>query len=228
MKRILIIEDEKTLAEALEYTLTKEGYDVKVAFDGAAGLRAFESGGADLVLLDLMLPEIDGLEVCRRIRSNSSVSILIVTAKDSDIDEILGLELGADDYVTKPFNTRMLIARIKALLRRSEARTAGESGQIEWGDLTVDCDRYECYLKGRTINLTPLEYRLLWTFMKHPGKAMSREFLLNAAWEGDFYGSPKTLDVHIRHLREKIEDDPADPKYIETVRGVGYRLGKPD
>lgn len=228
MKRILIIEDEKTLAEALEYTLTREGYDVRLAYDGAAGLDRFKRDGADLILLDLMLPEIDGLEVCRQVRAESKVPILILTAKDSDIDEVLGLEMGADDYVTKPFNTRMLIARIRALLRRAGTVTGVETGRIEWGELALDREGYECYLNGSKVNLTPLEYKLLELFMKHPGKALSRETLLNTAWEGDFYGSPKTLDVHIRHLREKIEENPNDPEYIETVRGVGYRLGKPD
>lgn len=225
MKRILFIEDEQTLAEALEYTLIKEGYDVKLAFDGASGLRQFEADGADLVLLDLMLPEVDGLEVCRTIRSKSSVPILILTAKDSDIDEILGLEMGADDYVTKPFNTRKLVARIKAVLRRAETGEEQSVGRLECNDLVIDREKHEVYKKGEIVNLTPLEYRLLEALMRRPGKALSREFLLNQVWEGDFYGSPKTLDVHVRHLREKIEDDPGNPCYIETVRGLGYRLG---
>ncbi|MBN1289535.1 MAG: response regulator transcription factor [Actinobacteria bacterium] len=225
MKKILFIEDEQTLAEALEYTLLKEGYDVKLAFDGAEGLREFESGGADLVLLDLMLPEVDGLEVCKKIRSQSSVPILILTAKDSDIDEILGLEMGADDYVTKPFNTRKLVARIKAVLRRAETGKDPADDCLECGGITMDRGKHEVSMNGDIVRLTPLEYRLLEALMRRPGRALSREFLLNQVWEGDFYGSPKTLDVHVRHLREKLEDDPGNPRYIETVRGLGYRLG---
>lgn len=228
MRRILIIEDEKALAEALEYTLSREGYDIRLAFDGAMGLEQFYNDGADLVLLDLMLPEIDGLEVCRRIRAESKVPIMILTAKDSDIDEVLGLEMGADDYVTKPFNTRKLIARIKAVIRRSEGVETEPTDRIKWGAMLLDRGKHEVFLDGDVVDLTPIEYRLLEAFMKHPGKALPRELLLNSAWEGGFYGSPKTLDVHIRHLREKIESDPADPEYIETIRGVGYRLGKPD
>ncbi|MBU4201505.1 MAG: response regulator transcription factor [Actinomycetia bacterium] len=227
MKRILIIEDEPSMAEALKYTLEKEGYQVDVAGDGAEGLDRFQRAGADLILLDLMLPVVDGLEVCKRVRSASTVPILILTARDSDIDEVLGLELGADDYVTKPFNTRKLIARIKAVLRRGDSREEEERGLLEWGGITMDLEKHQVLLGGEIIHLTPLEYRILEALMRRPGKALPREFLLNAVWSGEFYGSPKTLDVHIRHLREKLEDDPASPRYIETVRGVGYRLEKP-
>ncbi|MCG2819083.1 MAG: response regulator transcription factor, partial [Actinomycetia bacterium] len=191
------------------------------------GLDRFQRAGADLILLDLMLPVVDGLEVCKRVRSASTVPILILTARDSDIDEVLGLELGADDYVTKPFNTRKLIARIKAVLRRGDSREEEERGLLEWGGITMDLEKHQVLLGGEIIHLTPLEYRILEALMRRPGKALPREFLLNAVWSGEFYGSPKTLDVHIRHLREKLEDDPASPRYIETVRGVGYRLEKP-
>ena len=227
MKKILVIEDEVPLAEALKYTLGKEGYEVEVADDGAVGLERFQAGGVDLILLDLMLPTLDGLEVCKRIRSSSFVPILILTAKDSDIDEVLGLELGADDYVTKPFNMRKLIARIKALLRRAESDNE-TPGALEWGRISMDLEKHEAYLNGNPVYLTPLEFRLLELLMRKPGKALAREYLVNQVWEGGFYGSPKTLDVHIRHLRKKIEQDPAAPTYIKTVRGIGYKLNAPE
>jgi two-component system response regulator RegX3 len=227
MKRILIIEDEAPLAEALKYTLEKEGYEVEIAGDGALGLERFQTGGADLIVLDLMLPTLDGLEVCKRIRTKSSVPILILTAKDSDIDEVLGLELGADDYVTKPFNMRKLIARIKALLRRAEGEDLVSRRTIVCGDITIDLEKHEASLNGNPVHLTPLEFRLLELLMRRPGKALAREYLMNQVWEGDFYGSTKTLDVHIRHLRTKFEQDPGDPRYIKTVRGIGYKLHVP-
>jgi len=228
VKRILVIEDEVPLAEALKYTLEKEGYEVEVAGDGALGLERFQTGGVDLILLDLMLPTMDGLEVCKRIRAASFVPILILTAKDSDIDEVLGLEMGADDYVTKPFNMRKLIARIKALLRRVEGDNEAPSGALEWGDISMDLEKHEVYLKRNPVHLTPLEFRLLELFMRKPEKALAREYLVNQVWEGVFYGSTKTLDVHIRHLRKKIEQDPAAPRYIKTVRGMGYKLDAPE
>lgn len=227
MKRILLIEDEEPLAEALEYTLGKEGYEVEISGDGSAGLEKFLEGGFDLVVLDLMLPSMDGLEVCRRIRTASATPILMLTAKDSEVDEVVGLELGADDYITKPFSTRNLIARIRAVLRRAGGSAGEEPDRLTCGDLVMDCDKHEVYLSGGQVHLTPIEYRILEGMMRRPGKALAREFLLNVVWEGDFYGSPKTLDVHIRHLREKIEKDPASPAYIQTVRGLGYRLEAP-
>ncbi len=227
MRKILIIEDERPLADALKYTLEKEGYAVETAPDGVAGLRRFEAGVFDLVLLDLMLPELDGLEVCKRIRAESDVPVLMVTAKDSDIDKVLGLELGADDYVTKPFNTRELLARIKAVLRRTAPAGEGKRPVMEWGRITLDTERHEAFMDGRPLPLTPIEYGILQLFMKHPGKALPREYLLAQVWGGSFYGSAKTLDVHIRHLREKLEEDPANPRYIKTVRGHGYRLERP-
>jgi len=227
MKKILVIEDETPLAEALKYTLEKEGYEVEVTGDGALGLERFQAGGVNLILLDLMLPTLDGLEVCKRIRAASFVPILILTAKDSDIDEVLGLELGADDYVTKPFNMRKLIARIKALLRRAESDSETPSVALELGNISIDLEKHEAYVGGNAVHLTPLEFRLLELLMRKPGKALAREYLMNQAWEGGFYGSPKTLDVHIRHLRKKIELDPADPCYIKTVRGIGYKLDTP-
>lgn len=228
LKRILIIEDEQALAEALKYTLEREGYEVDIECDGARGLKRFQEKGADLVLLDIMLPGLDGIEICRRIRVESRVPIMMLTAKDSDIDEVLGLEMGADDYITKPFVTRKLVARIKAVFRRAEGRALESAGRKEWGGIVLDSDKHEVFTESGRVHLTPIEYRILETLMNKPGKALSRETLLNQAWFGDFYGSPKTLDVHIRHLREKLEKDPANPVYITTVRGVGYRLEKPE
>ena len=225
MQRILIIEDESPMAEALSFSLEKEGYAVEVAADGKAGLDAFEQRGADLVLLDLMLPGVDGLEVCRRIRFSSAVPIIMLTARDTDIDEVVGLEMGADDYVTKPFNTRKLMARIKAALRRSDSAVKKPAEKLVLDRLAMDRDRHEVFLDGQPVHLTPIEYRILETLMVAGGNAVTREKLLEAAWQGEFFGSYKTLDVHVRRLRRKIEDDPANPSYITTVRGVGYRLG---
>jgi two-component system, OmpR family, response regulator RegX3 len=226
MKTILIIEDEVPLAEALKYTLGREGYAAELAHDGARGLELFERDGADLVLLDIMLPVKDGLEVCRTIRRSSSVPIIMVTAKDSDVDEILGLEMGADDYITKPFNMRTLVTRIRAVLRRAgEERERVEGSQpLRWGDILMDRDKHEVEVRGEAIELTPIEYSLLEVLLSRPTKVMPRTQILQAVW-GDFYGSGKTLDVHVRHLREKIEEDPANPVYIKTVRGMGYKLG---
>lgn len=227
MKKILIVEDERPLAEALKYHLEQEGYAVEMARDGATGLEKFQAGGVDLVLLDLMLPVMDGLEVCRRIRRDSSVPILILTAKDSDLDKVLGLELGADDYVTKPFNTRELLARIKAVLRRVQVPVTTEAARLQWGEINMDGGSREVTLGEVVLSLTPLEYGILEVFLRHPRKALPREYLITQVWGGNFYGPTKTLDVHIRHLREKIEDDPSRPRYIVTVRGIGYRLEKP-
>ena len=228
MKKILIIEDERPLAEALKYTLEKEGYAVDTANDGAAGLERFRAGGIDLIVLDLMLPLMDGLEVCRRIRKESALPIIMLTAKDSDIDKVLGLEPGADDYVTKPFNMREVLARIKAVLRRADAPEQPQPVQREWGDICMDADRHEVTFQGKALSLTPLEYSILELFMRHPRKALPREYLITQVWGGSFYGPTKTLDVHIRHLREKLEADPANPQYIKTVRGLGYKLEKPE
>ena len=228
MKKILIIEDERPLAEALAYSLEREGYKVEAAFDGPTGLAAFRASGTDLILLDLMLPGMDGLEVCRQVRRDSPVPILMLTAKDSDLDKVLGLELGADDYVTKPFNTRELVARIKAVLRRTEAPSrASAVARLEWGEIALDTESHEASFGGRALNLTPLEYGILELLLRHPRKALPREYFITQVWGGEFYGPTKTLDVHIRHLREKIEEDPGRPRYIVTVRGVGYKLDEP-
>ncbi len=227
MPKILIIEDEGPIAEALKYTLRREGYEAEIAPDGVTGLERFHAAGADLILLDLMLPGIDGLDVCRRIRADSEVPILMLTARDSDLDEVLGLEIGADDYVTKPFEMRKVIARVKALLRRSSSERAAQTGRLEWGGITMDVDRHEVSSGGRRVELTPTEFTLLELMMRRPGKALTRDYLLDRVWDG-YYGSSKTLDVHIRHLREKLETDPSNPRLIKTVRGVGYRLERPE
>jgi two-component system response regulator RegX3 len=225
LKRILIIEDEKPLAEAVEFSLEKEGYKVDMALDGETGWRMCEGGGYDLILLDLMLPGMDGMELCRAIRRESTVPVIMLTAKDSDVDKILGLEMGADDYVTKPFNMRELIARVRAVLRRVKADEPEKTDErLEAGDIVIDKERHEVMVEGKVVEMPLMEYRLLELFLRNPGKALAREYLLNKAWEGDFYGQTKTLDVHIRRLREKIERDPANPERIITVRGIGYRF----
>lgn len=227
LKRILIIEDERPLAEAVQFSLEKEGYEVDIALDGERGWEMISGGGYDLILLDLMLPGVEGMEICRRVRSSGSTPVIMLTAKDSDVDKILGLEMGADDYVTKPFNMRELLARVRAVLRRAggEGEAAESRGRrLEAGDVVLDTERHEVTVGGRVVEMPLMEYRLLELFMRNPGKALGREYLLNKAWEGDFYGQTKTLDVHIRRLREKIEKDPANPRHIITVRGVGYRF----
>lgn len=227
MKRILIIEDERPLAEAVQFSLEKEGYAVDIALDGEKGWEMFSGGGYDIILLDLMLPGIDGMEICRRVRSSGSTPVIMLTAKDADVDKILGLEMGADDYVTKPFNMRELVARVRAVLRRAAGKgEASDLGvrRLEAGEIVLDTERHEVTVGGRVVEMPLMEYRLLELFMRNPGKALGREYLLSKAWEGDFYGQTKTLDVHIRRLREKVEKEPANPRHIITVRGVGYRF----
>jgi len=228
LKKILIVEDERPLAEAVAFNLEKEGFRVDIALDGESGWRRCREGGYDLVLLDLMLPGIDGMEICRRLRRESDTPVIMLTAKDSDLDKILGLELGADDYVTKPFNMRELVARVRAVLRRSGEKRAGkEEGTLRAGDVVLDRERHEVTVSGRVVEMPLMEYRLLELFLRHPGKALPREYLISQAWEGDYYAQSKTLDVHIRRLREKVEEDPANPRRIVTVRGVGYRFEAP-
>jgi two-component system response regulator RegX3 len=225
LKKILIIEDERAMAEAVRFNLEKEGYEVEIALDGESGWKMYESGSYDLIVLDLMLPGMDGMEICREVRRVGSTPIVMLTAKDSDVDKILGLEMGADDYVTKPFNMRELLARIKAVLRRVAAEEEKpQRKRLEAGDIVIDEERHEVTVGGKVVEMPLMEYRLLEIFMKNPGKALPREYLISQAWGGDFYGQTKTLDVHIRRLREKVEDDPAAPGHIITVRGVGYRF----
>ncbi len=227
-RKILIIEDEKPLAEALAYSLGREGYLVDISGDGETGLRRALEEDFDLILLDLMLPGLDGLEVCRELRKEKDTPIIVITARDSDVDKVVGLELGADDYITKPFNPRELLARVKAVLRRTaRGRNDIEREILKVGELLMDRARHEVWLADRQIPLSPIEFRLLESLMERPGRALSRNYLISRVWEGDFYGTPKVLDVHIRKLREKLEENPSKPRWIVTVRGVGYRLEAP-
>lgn len=223
-ERILLVEDEKTLAKALKFNLEKEGFRVEVAFDGEEALNAMSGEEPDLVILDLMLPKIDGYEVCRSIRRSSDVPIIMLTARDEDIDKILGLELGADDYMTKPFNTRELLARIRAILRRTVQQAAAARSFIKVGDLQIDVIKRKVTVKGREVALTSREYNLLSLLASNPGKVYSREELLEEIWGDDYSGDVRTVDVHIRHLREKIEEFPAEPNIILTVWGAGYKF----
>jgi len=213
------------MAEAIGYMLEKEGYQTDIATDGESGLRLCRSGDYELVVLDLMLPSLDGLEILKRVRQEGNIPVLILTAKDSEVDKVVGLELGADDYVTKPFNMRELIARVKTILRRSTAAVEEkETSFLEGGGVKIDIDRHQLTVRGEVVELPLIEYRLLVLFLKNKGRVLSREYLISAGWEGEFYGQTKTLDVHISRLREKVEEDPSGPKLIVTVRGIGYRF----
>jgi DNA-binding response OmpR family regulator len=227
-KRILIIDDEPLIVESVSYSLKQEGYEVIAAADGASGLQLAETEELDLILLDLMLPEMNGLEVCRTIRRSSDIPIIMLTAKEGEIDRVLGLELGADDYVTKPFSMRELIARIKSVLKRTAPAGAASEGPkvLLSNDLQIDLLGHEVTVKGAVVNLSSKEYELLRILASHPGQVLTREQLLNLVWGNDFYGDDRTVDVHIRWLREKIEEDPGNPQYILTVRGVGYKFRK--
>lgn len=223
-KRILLVEDEKTLAKALKFSLEKEGFRVDVAYDGEEALQVFSRNEPDLIILDLMLPKIDGFEVCREIRRKSDLPVIMLTARDEDIDKILGLELGADDYMTKPFNTRELLARIRAILRRTGQGAAAGKKKITLGDLEIDLIKQKVVIKGREVSLTSKQYALLSFLASNPGRVYSREQLLEEVWGHDYESDLRTVDVHIRHLREKIEERPADPRYILTVWGAGYKF----
>jgi DNA-binding response OmpR family regulator len=226
-KRILVIDDEPMIVESVSYTLNQEGYEVQTAKDGEAGLELALTEEPDLILLDLMLPGLNGTEVCRQIRKVSEVPIIMLTAKEGEIDRILGLELGADDYVVKPFSMRELLARIKSVLKRVNAVCKpAESQSLKNGDLVIDLLGHEVGVKGVKVDLSSKEFDLLRILANHPGQVLTREQLLNLVWGNDFYGDSRTVDVHIRWLREKIEEDPGDPKYILTVRGVGYKFRK--
>jgi len=228
-RTLLLIEDEETLARALSYTLGREGYRVVHAADGARGLALAREARPDLVLLDLMLPGIDGLEVCRRLRKETPIPILILTAKTGEVDKIVGLELGADDYVTKPFSTRELVARVKALLRRVEMDQARDAGRaapevLRAGGLEANLGARQVTVDGRPIALRPKEFDLLTFLMRNRGMVFSRETLLERVWDYEYGGGTRTVDVHMRWLREKIEEDPSAPRRLVTVRGVGYKL----
>ena len=223
-KRILLVDDEKTLAKALKFSLEKEGYQVDCAYDGAEALAKVEEAPPDLIVLDLMLPKMDGFEVCQKVRRNHSIPIIMLTAKTEDIDKILGLELGADDYMTKPFNPRELAARIKAIFRRSTTASSGTGHLVEAQGLKVDLFRHKAWVRGEAVDLTAKEFALLSLLIVNPGRVYSREQLLKQVWGYDYYGDARTVDVHIRHLREKLEEDPANPRFVVTVWGSGYKF----
>jgi two-component system response regulator RegX3 len=225
MSRILVVEDEETLAEAISFLLSKEGFEVEIAEDGPAAVAAFEKNGADLILLDLMLPGLSGTEVCRQIRAKSSVPIIMLTAKDSEIDKVVGLEIGADDYVTKPYSSRELIARIRAVLRRGELGDATTvDGVLSVGPIRLDSDRHVISVNNEQVALPLKEFELLEFLMRNSGRVLTRMQLIDRVWGSDYVGDTKTLDVHIKRLRAKIEKDPANPEMIQTVRGMGYKL----
>ena len=225
MARILVVEDEETLAEAISFLLSKEGFDVAVASSGPAAIESFEKTGADLILLDLMLPGLSGTEVCRQIRTKSSVPIIMLTAKDSEIDKVVGLELGADDYVTKPYSSRELIARIRAVLRRGELQDTDLDGTtLEVGPVRMDTDRHIISVNGEVVAIPLKEFELLEFLMRNAGRVLTRVQLIDRVWGSDYVGDTKTLDVHIKRLRAKIEKDPANPEFIQTVRGMGYKM----
>ncbi|OES46311.1 response regulator YycF [Domibacillus iocasae] len=232
-KKILVVDDERPIADILQFNLKKEGYDVQCAYDGDQAVEMVEEMQPDLVLLDIMLPGRDGMEVCREVRKKYEMPIIMLTAKDSEIDKVLGLELGADDYVTKPFSTRELIARVKANLRRHQAapaqeEAAADTNEIAVGALTIHPDAYIVSKRGETIELTHREFELLHYLAKHIGQVMTREHLLQTVWGYDYYGDVRTVDVTVRRLREKIEDNPSHPSWIVTRRGVGYYLRNPE
>lgn len=227
-KKILVVDDEKPIADILQFNLKKEGYTVFCAYDGNQALDMVEEVNPDLILLDIMLPNRDGMEVCREVRKNHDMPIIMLTAKDSEIDKVLGLELGADDYVTKPFSTRELLARVKANLRRQQTSETPEQkggmNEIKIGSLVIHPDAYVVSKRGETIELTHREFELLHYLAQHIGQVMTREHLLQTVWGYDYFGDVRTVDVTVRRLREKIEDNPSHPTWIVTRRGVGYYL----
>jgi two-component system response regulator RegX3 len=224
MTRVLVVEDEDSISEPLAYMLRKEGYEVSVAADGPSGLEAFDREGADLVLLDLMLPGLSGTEVCRELRSRSAVPVIMLTARDSEVDKVVGLELGADDYVTKPFSHRELVARIRAVLRRRGPVGDEEATALEAGPVRMDVDRHLVTVEGTPISLPLKEFDLLELLLRNAGRVLTRAQLIDRVWGSDYVGDTKTLDVHVKRLRAKIEPDPARPQHLLTVRGLGYKL----
>ncbi len=227
MPRLLLVEDERSIAEGLKVGLEAEGFQVAWARDGGEAVSAWERTQPDLIVLDLMLPGMSGTEVCRTIRARSDVPILMLTARDAEVDRVVGLEIGADDYMTKPFSTRELVARIRAILRRSTGTLGAGStveAPVEAHGVRVDRARHEVNVDGRPVDLPPKEFDLLATLVEHAGRVLTRNQLIDEVWGSDYFGDTKTLDVHIRRLRGRIEDDPREPVRIQTVRGVGYRF----
>jgi two-component system response regulator RegX3 len=222
--RVLVVEDEESFSDALSYMLRKEGYEVTVAEDGDAALAEYDRAGADLVLLDLMLPGVPGTEVCRQLRQRSSVPVIMLTAKDSEVDKVVGLELGADDYVTKPFSSRELLARIRAVMRRGHEATELTPAVLEAGPVRMDVDRHVVTVGGESVRLPLKEFDLLELLLRNSGRVLTRGQLIDRIWGADYVGDTKTLDVHVKRLRAKIEPDPAQPRYLQTVRGLGYKF----
>lgn len=223
MTRLLLVEDEASLSEPLSYLLEKEGYEVVIAPDGQAALNAFAGGAFDLILLDLMLPHVSGLEVCKRIRLTSDIPIVMLTAKDTEVDIVVGLELGADDYVTKPYSARELLARVKAVLRRRGFGPADE-GILESFGVRLDADRHTLHVNGVATPIPLKEFELLEYLMRNAGRVLTRGQLIDRVWGSDYFGDTKTLDVHIKRIRSRIESDPKNPMMLVTVRGLGYRF----
>jgi len=223
MTRILIVEDEASLSEPLAYLLEREGYETTIAEDGLAAVTEFDRNGADLVLLDLMLPGLPGTEVCRQIRTTSNVPIIMLTAKDSEVDIVVGLELGADDYMTKPYSTRELLARIRAVLRR-RIETADGEAMLTAGDVRMDVERHTVSVDGSEVALPLKEFELLEYLLRNAGRVLTRGQLIDRVWGADYFGDTKTLDVHIKRIRSRIEKEPSQPTMLVTVRGLGYRF----
>ena len=233
MKKILVVDDEKPISDIIKFNMVKEGYEVVTAFDGREALEMFEAGRPDILILDLMLPEMDGLEVARTIRKTSNVPIIVLSAKDSEFDKVIGLEIGADDYMTKPFSNRELQARVKAILRRTDLTIENQEAEaalteIVIGDLQILTDAFVVKKHGEELDLTHREFELLHHLATHIGQVMTREHLLETVWGYDYFGDVRTVDVTIRRLREKIEDIPSRPEYILTRRGVGYYMRNND
>jgi two-component system response regulator RegX3 len=224
MTRVLVVEDEESFSDALSYMLGREGFEAVVASTGPEALAEFDRAGADIVLLDLMLPGLPGTEVCRALRSRSNVPIIMLTAKDSEVDKVVGLELGADDYVTKPYSARELVARIRAVLRRRGDVEAPADGALEAGPVRMDVERHVVAVDGEAVALPLKEFDLLELLLRNAGRVLTRGQLIDRVWGSDYVGDTKTLDVHVKRLRAKIEPDPANPKHLVTVRGLGYKF----
>ena len=225
--KILVVDDERLLVKGIKFNLENEGYQVECAYDGATAVELARSGNFDLIILDLMMPEIDGLEACMRIREFSNVPIIMLTARSEDTDKIIGFECGADDYITKPFNILELKARVRALLRRAGVTQNRSRGELKAGHIRLDTDQRSAWKEDVPVELTAKEFDLMELFMRNPGRVYSRENLLNLVWGYEYIGEYRTVDVHIRRLREKLEPDPANPEYIMTKWGVGYYLSNP-
>ena len=224
MTKILVVEDEASFSDALSYVLTKEGYEVVVADTGDGAIATFDKVGADLVLLDLMLPGLSGTEVCRQLRGRSNVPIIMLTAKDTEVDKVVGLELGADDYVTKPYSKAELIARIKAVLRRQSDLSESIDPVLVAGPVRIDVERHQVNVNNESISLPLKEFELLEFLVRNSGRVLTRAQLIDRVWGSDYFGDTKTLDVHVKRLRAKIEKDPANPVFIQTIRGLGYKF----